>query len=73
MTEADAQRLIHVLGFAGSPRRARQELIPAGMTVEVFGVAAVPYVDQGVGHGKDEGGIARRIPAGTAGAAPGTA
>lgn len=82
MAKAEAQRLIHVVGLAGNPRRdlndrilmwATQELVLAGMTVDVFGLAAVLYTDRDIGHGKDQVGVARRLLVGMAGAAPGTA
>ncbi len=82
MTKAEAQRRIRIVGFAGNPGRglkdrvltwATHELVLAGMTVDVFGLAVVPCTDRHIGHGKDQVGLARRLLARTAGAAPGTA
>jgi hypothetical protein len=82
MTKAEAQRRIRIVGFAGNPGRGLKvsvlmwgthELVLAGMTVDVFGLAAVPCADRDIGHGMNQVGLARRLLARTAGAAPGTA
>jgi hypothetical protein len=82
MTKAEAQRRIRIAGCVGTPgrglkvrglMRGTHELLPAGMTVDVFGAAAGPCADRDIDRGKDRAVPAHRAFAGTAGAVPGTA